>query len=229
MSEAVTEPIPDPSSPISLSASSWYLWRRVVAMSVLPIAFSLAFFYDWKWGYPPKKEQWEFYQEWKRTNPESDSRQWFAIAEKNGYDTEPDEMTDEKITGQLHWGIGTGVVGLGLLIYFLLSYPKKLQADAGSFTPPWGPRVPFSAIKTLDRRPWKLKGLAYAHYALDGGKVKKAVIDDLRFPGADAVLTRVQAAFVGEILDLEEEVEEETPAQAAEDTVPEEAETPNKT
>ncbi len=223
--EALTAEVDD-MQPIVLSASSWYLWRRVVAFTVLPLFFSLYFFYDWKYGYPKKREQWEVYQQWKKE--ERSTTDWVRYASEQGWDKEPDEMTDEKIQEQFNWGVGTGVVGLALLAYYLLSYPKKLRADATSLTPPWSPPVPFDKVRRVDRRPWKLKGLAYAYWQPDGApadKLKKAEIDDLRFPGADKILTRLTRNFDGEILDLIEDPEP-TLADATEDSGSDEATEP---
>ena len=75
--------------------------------------------------------------------------------------------------------------------------PSPLLGDRRSRSKTW--------VK-IDRRPWKLKGLAKVYYQ-QNGNTKKASIDDLRFKGADAILERIQANFTGEILDLEEEAQ----------------------
>ena len=97
-----------------------------------------------------------------------------------------------------------------------MSYPKKLTCDETSFQAPWSPKIPFTAVEKLDKRPWKHKGLAKVHYKL-GSSSKSTSIDDLRFPGADKVLQRLEENFHGEILELEEEAPE-SPAETPEST-----------
>jgi hypothetical protein len=199
---------------IVLSASPWYLWRRVVAMTVLPIVFSAAFFYDWKIGYPKDKEQYQEYIKWQKDGKSTD--EWIRYAEQRKWDAKPEEMTDEKIEGQFQWGTGVGLVGLGLLLYYGLSYPKKLKATQTAFSPPWHGDIRYDQVRKFDIRTWKHKGLAYAYYEqTPGGKQKKAVIDDFRFVGADAVKDLILAKFDGEIIEHAAE-----PAPCA-DTIPE--------
>jgi hypothetical protein len=186
---------------ISLSASKWYLWRRVLAMTLLPLAFSAYFFYDWKLGYPKQKVIYDEFQQYEKSGR---TEEWVRHANAKGWPTKPDEITDEKIQGQFNWGLGVGIVGLLSLGYYLLSYPKKLTADANGFQPPWHPYIPFSQITKVDRRSWKNKGIAVVYYK-NGDAEKKAPLDDLRFIGAQAILDRIQEKFSGEVVDFEEE------------------------
>lgn len=206
-----------PPAEITCHATKWYLYRRVLPLSILPLLMSAYFFYDWKIGYPEKKFQ---YEEFERYQREGMTAEWPKYATEKGWPAKPDEMNQGKIDEQLYWGIGVGILGLWSLGYYLLSYPKKLRADATSFTPPWGPQIPFADVRKLDRRPWKHKGIAHVHYQR-GTSVKKTSIDDLRFAGADQILERLEQNFTGEILDLEEEPEvksEPEPAASSDQT-----------
>lgn len=197
----MTEPAPS-TEPIVCSATSWYLTHRVLPLSLLPLLMGAWFYYDFKVGYPEKRERYEEFQKYKNAGK---TEEWVKYSFERGWDKEPEEMDDRKVNEQLYWALGVGLVGIASAVYHLLSWPKQLRSDATSFTPPWGPQIPFSDVVKIDRRPWKLKGLAKVYYQYKG-VTKKASIDDLRFKGADAVLERVQANFTGEILDLEDEV-----------------------
>jgi hypothetical protein len=202
----------DPNAPIVCHASGWYLWKRVVPMSIVPLLMSAYFFYDYKVGYPAKLE---IYEEFQRYKKEGRSEEWVRYSADQGWPKEPDLMDQRKIDEQFHWGVGVGILGIWCLGYYLLSYPKKLKSDATSFTPPWSGPIPFSSVVKLDKRPWKLKGLAKVFYQ-KGSKVKTVMIDDLRFPGAEKVLARLEHHFTGEIIDNAEE----PPATPTEETPP---------
>lgn len=182
-------------------------------MSVLPLLMSAYFFYDWKVGYPAKLEQYSEYQKYKK---EEKTEEWVKFSASKGWPKEPEEMDQRKIDEQFTWGVGVGILGIYCLVYYLLSYPKKLTCDETSFQAPWSPKIPFTAVEKLDKRPWKHKGLAKVHYKL-GNSSKSTSIDDLRFPGADKVLKRLEENFHGEILELEEESPDQ-PAETSEST-----------
>ncbi len=195
---------------ITCHATKWYLWRRVVPFAILPLLLSVYFFYDWKVGYPDKLKQYETFQRYKAENK---IEEWPKFAASQGWSSqEPEKMDQRKIDEQFHWGVGVGILGAVCLVYYLLSYPKKLTADATSFTPPWGRPIPFASVHRIDKRPWKLKGLAKIYYK-NSETTKKTVIDDLRFAGADKILARLEANFSGEIVD-HEEIPSETTAEA---------------
>ncbi len=160
----------------------------------------LWFFYDYKVGYPEKLQQYQEHEKYKR---DGRVEEWIKYSAERGWPKEPDDVKEQsKVDEQLYWAVFAGALGLVSALYHVLSYPKKLTADATSFTPPWGPQIAFTEVTKIDRRPWKLKGLAKAYYT-QNGRSKKASIDDLRFKGAEQVLARIQANFSGEILDLE--------------------------
>lgn len=200
----MTEPATATSPDIVCHATKWYLWRRVVPMSILPLFFSAYFFYDWKIGYPAKKVEYDTFQQFKAENK---NQEWLQFSKDKGWNEKPEEMDDRKINEQFVWGVGVGILGIFSLIYYTLSYPKKLVSDATSFTPPWGPRIPFGSVNKIDKRPWRHKGIAHVYHTV-GGATKKAAIDDLRFQGADKILERLEANFTGEILDIAEETPE---------------------
>jgi hypothetical protein len=116
------------------------------------------------------------------------------------------EITTDEIGTQGKFAVGLGLGALGVLATFLLNRGKTLTADAAGFTPPGAKAaIPFAAVTRVDKTRWKHKGLAYAYYKDAGGAERKAVIDDLKYGGADRVLDRLLSVFGGEIIDVAEE------------------------
>lgn len=135
---------------------------------------------------------------------------WRALAKEKGWEQEPEEYTDSKITTQWEFTVGMFVLSLVVVVVFLLNKGKILKADAEAFCQPNGSRVAFADVYRVDRRKWDHKGLAYAMYRTGGeGRSRKATIDDLKFLGADKILTRLLNNFEGELIDRIPDEEEE--------------------
>ncbi len=186
--------------------TSWYKNRRRGMVAML-LGFSLYFCYDWKIGYPEKRLKYDAYwPEYQRlVVGEKDDKTWLTKAKDNGWPASPkEEDWDYKIREQLIWAIGTGAVGIGLLVAYLRNKDRFMKADGSSLTTPVGARVPFVSVRRIDKRKWDNKGLAYLTYQ-DGDAMKKAVIDDFIYEGAGKVLDRLLEQFQGELIDLERE------------------------
>jgi hypothetical protein len=196
MSDPTSEPIVCPTTP-------WYT-RRMLLMFAMLAAFAGWFYKDFKWGYPKKAA---VYAEYKKVIDLPDGKaQWTKISQEKGWDDPPDEITTDEIGTQGKFAVGLGLGALGVLVTFLLNRGKTLTADAAGFTPPGAKvAIPFAAVTRVDKTRWKHKGLAYAYYKDAAGAERKAVIDDLKFGGADRVLDRLLSVFGGEIIDVAEE------------------------
>ena len=128
--------------------------------------------------------------------------EWRQLANERGWELEPEEYTDSKIATQWQFTVGMFVAALVVAGIFLLNKGKKLKADAEAFYTPAGKRVAFADVFKVDRRKWDHKGLAYAMYREGGeGSASKATIDDLKFVGADKVLSRLVNNFKGDLID----------------------------
>ena len=125
------------------------------------------------------------------------------------------ETNEDDITEQKYWAGGAFFVATIIGIVFLINRGKKISADANSFTTPGGTTIPFDSVYRIDKRKWKYKGLAYAHYTDADGKKQKAALDDLKYGGTDKILDRLLANFSGELIDRVED-EDETPAEETE-------------
>jgi len=221
-----------PQATIVGKITPWFT-KRMLIMLAMFFGFSAYFFYDWKIGYPKKRVIYDTYlvyeSERKALEAEGKSEEsrkklnaWIDEATKNEWNLnlntfEPESKIDDaKIAEQLYFAIGTGVVSLGVLVYFLLSLRKTLEVDGEAVKLPNGQRVPYSAIKTVDTRRWGNKGLATIVFDDGAGLKGTAKIDGLKFGGfvkpepfpADLILNRIVENFRGDLIELEE-IEEE--------------------
>lgn len=191
----------DAQEPILCRTTPWYV-RRMGLMFLMLAAFAGWFFYDFKVGYPAKAA---IYAEYEKVKDQPDGEAtWLKIAEEHKWPKAPEPYPPDKIATQGQFAAGMGIAALAVLVSFLLGRGKTLQADATSFTAPNGARVPFDKVFRIDKRKWKHKGLATVFYRDDAGAEKKAVIDDLKYGGAERVLNRVMKRFSGEVIDLDE-------------------------
>lgn len=198
----------DDSGKITCHTTRWYTRRRIL-MIVLFLGFSGWFFRDWKWAYPKERAVYdEYWPEYQKMLSEGREGEWIDVAKEKGWPEKPVEKNyDRKIAEQLYFGILTGVGGLALLVAFLRNRKRTLEADDVSFTTPDGRRVPFASAFRIDKRKWDHKGLAYVYYRDESGASRKAVIDDLIFGGAGAILDRLLSRFQGELIELERPAE----------------------
>ena len=204
------------------------------------LVFGLYFIYDWKIGYP-KANAIADQQEWfeKELLPSYDKAvnegkleewmvqadaqgwpkgkvgeppKWLQYAAINGWPEKPKRYTQKEVDEQLWWGIGTISIGLVAGIVLLLNRGKVLRCETDHWITPEGGKVCFADVVRVDTRKWDAKGLAYVWFQQGGaGKERRAVIDDLKFGGADRVLKRLLAGFEGELIEKvpdERELEE---------------------
>ncbi len=207
----------------------WY-YRRMSLAAGMCLLLGAYFLYDWKIGYP-KKNAWADKQEWfeKELLPSYDEAkaagkldEWLAKARAEGWPTgkdgeppkwlqyssmhgipeKPKRYTQKEVDEQLWWGLGTGGIGLALLVVMLANRNKTLRGGSDHFVTPAGETVRFADVFRVDKRQWDNKGLAQVWHRQNGdGRTRKAVIDDLKFGGADNILERLLGAFKGELVE----------------------------
>lgn len=225
---------------ITCSITPWYT-KRMSLMTTMFVGFGLYFFYDGAIGYPKKNKIYNAHEafvaiqdekqafldeggtniEWAKVVEEKDyplQTEWIDYAAVNGWPEEPPEKL-YSTNDQFFFGTLCLVIGLAVLGTMITNRKRQLRADEASFYTPKGLRVPFASAFRVDKRKWDNKGLAYVHYRDDNEKECRATIDDLKFGGADQILTRLLDNFDGELVNR---VSNE-PAPP-----PEEAETPEK-
>lgn len=198
------------------------------------LVFGLYFLYDWKVGYPKKndiaaKQEWfekellPSYEsakqagklvEWRAeaqskgwpTGKGEEAPKWVPYAAAKGWPEKPKRFTQQEIDEQWWWGMGTIMIAGAVGVAVLISRRRTLSAGFDHLVTPNGVTVRFEEVYRVDKRKWENKGLAYLWYRPGGlGAGKKAVIDDLKFGGAEKVLKRVLEGFRGELIEKVEE------------------------
>lgn len=218
----------DPAAPIICRVTPWY-YRRMGMLAGLMLVFGLVFLYDGVWGYPKsvalaKKKEWfttEFLpsfdqaklegrlEQWITdakakglpTGSEGEPPKWVSHAAQNGWDEDPKLYSEREIAEQFWFGYGCIAGALITGVVLLLNRSKTLRAEADHWTTPEGIKIAFSDVFRIDKRKWEHKGLAYAWHRTQSGGEKRAAIDDLKFAGADLVLTRLLSRFSGELIE----------------------------
>jgi len=238
METTAPTPVP-PTEPILCRVTPWY-YRRMGMLAGLCLVFGSFFLKDGLWGYPEavaiakKKEAFihEFLPsfetakkngtmaEWianakakdMPTGVDGDSPRWKSYAAQNGWEEEPKHFTDKEIAEQFYFAYGCFGAAVISLILILLNRGKVLRGEAAHWVTPEGVQIPYADVFRVDKRKWEHKGLAYAWYRVQGVE-KRAVIDDLKYSGADRILERLLARFSGELIEkVSESASPESPA-----------------
>lgn len=225
------------SSTIVCRVTRWY-FRRMGMLAGLLLAFGLAFLYDGTTGYPKsvelakKKEQFinEFLpsfdvakkegtmEKWLAdaraagmpTGVDGEPPKWVSYAAANNWEEDPKMYSDREIAEQFWFagGLIAGAMFVGMLLIW--NRGKVLLGNDDHWVTPEGEMIPYASVFRVDKRKWDNKGLAYAWHRSTGSKEKRAVIDDLKFAGADKVLERILNRFSGEL--IEKVIEPDSPS-----------------
>lgn len=128
-------------------------------------------------------------------------------------DIKPREKIDEQL-----WSAGIcGVLSGIALFFFLRTRGRSMSVDEEAYYAPGGEKVPFKAMRVIDKRKWATKGLAYITYEDEGGAQKKAKVDGMVYgqfkaeegAPAEALFQQILANFEGEIVDVLEDEDDE--------------------
>jgi hypothetical protein len=132
-------------------------------------------------------------REWAIFGPASGRKGW------KGKD--PHYHSKSEIGGQFAFAGGLWVISALTLIWAAINSRRVLRSESDAFITETGSRVPFTQVFRVDKRKWDNKGLAYAHFRTESGAEKRAIIDDLKYIGADQVLERILDNFEGELVE----------------------------
>ena len=129
-------------------------------------------------------------------------RDWALFAAAKGLPSkDPHFHSKGDILEQYVIGSLCTTAGLVVLVLMLLNRQRSVSADGEAYYPKPTVRVPFSEVFKVDTRKWRRKGLAYAYYRTESDDEKRAVVDDLKFVGSQAILDRILANFEGELIE----------------------------
>lgn len=151
-------------------------------------------------------------------SPQMQEPRWDDYAAPHGWPSTPKKYSTEEIEQQFWWGAVVIAAGIFTGILILTNRKKTFTGYPEHMLMPDGREVRYDQVFKIDKRKWDNKGLAYAYYkSTENNASKKAVIDDLKFGGADKILTRLLSNFSGEL--IEKIIDpEDTPTNTAEPT-----------
>lgn len=239
MSESTS---PTSNEVITCRVTRWF-FQRMGILAAMFVGMGLYFCYDGKIGYRKdnekveKKEWFETtfiksfdearaagkLEEWKARAKEQglpsgengEPPKWATYAATLGWPEKVKKHSEEEITQQFWWGGALLAIALFVGIKVLLDFNKKLIGHPGHMIMPNGGEVRFADVFKVDKRKWPVKGLAYVYYR-DGDSESRAVVDDLKYGGADKVLDRLIANFKGELIEKAPD-EDEAPEQPSQE------------
>ncbi len=233
-------PNQEPSALIVCRVTRWY-FRRMGMLAGLLLVFGLAFLYDGVRGYPKsveiaQKKEWfthEFLPSFDKakqegrleqwiveqqalglpTGHEGEPPKWVSYAAQNGWEEDPKLYSDREIAEQFWFAYGCLAGVFMVVVSVLRNRGKVLRGEVDHWVTPAGVAIPYAEVFRVDKRQWEHKGLAYAWYRTQDSAEKRAVIDDLKYGGADKILERLLNRFSGELIEkISESASTEAPS-----------------
>ena len=113
-----------------------------------------------------------------------------------------------EIKGQIIIAFCLWACAVCVFVNALINSRRVLIADGDNLLSEKGETISFQSIYRIDTRKWAKKGLAYVFHEGGDGAKKRAVIDDLKFVGADMILDRLKDRISGEIVEVVEAEQE---------------------
>lgn len=145
---------------------------------------------------------------------------WADYSGEKGWPQKVNVEEDPKTSGQIREQLYAACVCFALTAiasFFLIrTKGRAMKVDEKGYYPPGGNLIPFSTIKTLDKRKWETKGLATLTYDANG-EDKKAKIDGMIYgqfkeeegAPAEVLFQKVLQNFEGELIELVDEDEDD--------------------
>jgi hypothetical protein len=155
---------------------------RYSAMAVLLIGLASWFLYDGYVSYPAQaslRAQYELHIQ------QHGASTWPEYARSNGlpdgtYGEPGKPYTSKEIFVQKLLGFVTLPFGLILLVAYVRTLGRWVEADEIGLATNQVERVPYASVTRLDRRRWKRKGIAVVSFD-DGGRMGTIVLDDWKY------------------------------------------------
>ena len=186
-------------------------WRdRMGIILLLIVGSSGWFFYDGLVAYPKYNEGAAAYAQLAEMVREEGfddadaekeaAERWEKCAANFSGDPKEPPKHAKNVDQQIHFGVGLAVLALALLAWALREMRRVIRADDEKFDglttafPPFNGRVSvkFDSVFGIDRRKWNNKGIAVVHYKDEHGRRRRALIDDYKYAGSEAILERCE-------------------------------------
>lgn len=189
-------------------------WRDRMGIILLMIVGSSGwFFYDGLVAYPKYNEGAAAYAQIvemvKEEGVEENAvkteaaKRWEKCAVEFGGDAKEPPEHPKNVAQQLQFGVGLGIFALVFLFWVLREMRRVIRADDEHFDglttafPPFNGKtsVRFDSVFGIDRRKWKNKGIAIVHYKNEKGRPCRAIIDDYKYAGTEAILEKCETVI----------------------------------
>jgi hypothetical protein len=179
-----------PAMPHEAHLSSTWKKRSWFIMAFF-FGLGLWFLYDGWIGFPRQSEIYYAHQELENSGRISE---WPALAKSRNWSLKPPEKAYSQmdITGQFVLGGISLLLGVLAVISYLVNSKRTVRSDAEAVYGPNGTRVPFSAMRSVNKSKWDSKGIAVVSYE-ENQRRRKLVVDDYKFAGADKILEEIEA------------------------------------
>lgn len=189
-------------------------WRDRMGIILLFIVGSAGwFFYDGLVAYPKYNEGAEAYAQLVEMVKEEGftdaaaeretTARWEKCAADFDADPQDPPVKAKDIDQQIHFGIGLSICALIFLGWVLREMARTIRANdeefdglTAIFPPIYGKTtVKFASVFGIDKRKWKNKGIAVVHYKNEQGRPCKAIIDDYKYAGTEAILKKCETVI----------------------------------
>ena len=121
------------------------------------------------------------------------------------FSADPKELPEhpKNVAQQIQFGVGLALFAVMFLLWVLREMRRIVRADETTFDglttafPPFNGKtvVRFDSVFGIDRRKWKNKGIAVVYYKNEKGLPRRAIIDDYKYAGSEAILEKCEAVI----------------------------------
>ncbi len=155
------------------------------------------FMYDGLFGYPKNNVRAAVYLPLRdslgKDTPELE-KAWAEEARTRGWsDTPPKKMYS---SGDIQTQIiiaAVALLGAGLCArHYFASLKTTTRLEEGKILLPDGRTIPLEKVRAVSRKRWKNKGIADLVYEAEPGRMKKFVLDDYKYIGAEQILLEAE-------------------------------------
>lgn len=173
-------------------------WKqRMLLMTAIVAGAGCWFLYDGLFGYPKNNVRAAVYLPLRdslgRDTPELE-KAWEEEARARGWsDTPPKKMYS---SGDIQTQIiiaSLALLGAGLCArHYFSSLKTTTRLEDGKILLPDGRVIPLDKVRAVSRKRWKNKGIADLVYEAGPGRMKKFLLDDYKYIGAEQILLEVE-------------------------------------
>ncbi len=173
-------------------------WKqRMLLITLIITGAGLWFLYDGLFGYPKNNVRAAVYLPLKEKlgadTPELD-KAWTEAARERGWSDTPPKK--EYSAGDIQIQIGIAIVallgGAAAATHFLRSLNTTTRLEDGKILLPDRRVIAIDTVRSVSKRRWKSKGIADLVYEAGPGRLKRFILDDYKYIGADKILEEVE-------------------------------------